>query len=122
MTDCIFSRDATKEQEVIAAFMDSYMEQCVSETERKCHNTCEYCGNQIGDRYYGRCQTQGWIQYICEDCAKRRNLEYINQKGELCNPDGSVKMTKDEFKKFQCERFKVKPEDFDDDDEEDEGN
>lgn len=121
MTDCIFSRDTTKEQKVIAAFMDSYMEQCVSETERKCHNTCEYCGNQIGNRYYGRCQTQGWIQYICEDCAKRRNLEYINQKGELCNPDGSVKMTKDEFKKFQCERFKAKPEDFDDDNEDDAG-
>ena len=112
MTDCIFAKDATKEQEVMSNFMYSYLDSCVAETERKCHNTCEYCGSQIGDKYYGRCRTRGWIQYICEDCAEKHNLEYVNQKGELCNPDGSVKMTKEEFTKFQCERFKVKPEDL----------
>ena len=104
----LFFKDATKEQEVMSSFMYSYMEKCVSETEKTCHDTCEYCGVQIGDSYCGRCETRGWIQYICEDCAKSRNLEYINQNGELCNPDGSIKMTKEELEKYQLERYRVK--------------
>lgn len=85
-------KEPTRKQRVAAEFMNTYMEELVDETERKCHGVCEYCGTQIGTHFEERCETNGWISYICKDCAKSHNLEYINERGDVCNPDGSIKV------------------------------
>lgn len=111
-----FSSDNTKEQEVALSFMDSYMEESVRKTEKECHKRCEYCGCEIGTDYSERCETHGWIQYICKDCAKEHNLEYFNEAGDVCNPDGSIKITAEEYKKrFAKISENIKEEDCDND-------
>lgn len=88
--DCCFGRNPSPEEQVITEFMDGYAEDCVEEAEKHCYNTCEECGYQIGDCGDERCETTGWIRYLCPQCAKKRGCNYINGKGDLCSTDGKV--------------------------------
>lgn len=45
--------------------------------EKKCFGLCEECGRQIGTEYEPRCETKGWIRYICEKCAKAHQWKYM---------------------------------------------
>ena len=67
----------TREQEVISNAVDVTAKRLIRIAEDECYNTCEDCGRQIGTTYSPRCETTGWITYLCEDCAKKHNKNYI---------------------------------------------
>lgn len=81
-------KEPTREQEVIRNAMDVTAERLIRIAEDECYNTCEDCGRQIGTDWSPRCQTTGWITYLCEDCAKKHENNYIKgdsvyHKGEF---------------------------------------
>ena len=55
---------------------EDFIEKAIKEAEDACYSTCEECGNSIGTNYSPRCETLGWITYICERCAKKRGVKY----------------------------------------------
>ena len=70
-------KNPTREQEIIINLLDVTTERLIRIAEDECYNTCEDCGRQIGTTYSPRCETTGWITYLCEDCAKKYNKNYI---------------------------------------------
>lgn len=67
-----------KDTTTILSFVDRIVSYLINETEKKCFDTCEDCGMSIGENWSPRCETTGWITYICEKCAKeKRNGPYI---------------------------------------------
>ena len=67
-------------QNVGVEALDDLVEKAVRNAEDACYSTCEECGNPIGTDYSPRCETLGWITYICERCAKKRGRKY--RKGD----------------------------------------
>lgn len=63
-------------REVMRNAIDLTAEKLIRQAEHECYNTCEECGRQIGTDWSPRCETQGWINYVCEDCAKKRGGIY----------------------------------------------
>ena len=70
-------KNPTREQEIVSNVLNLTAEKLIRIVEDECYNTCEECGRQIGTTYSPRCETTGWITYLCEDCAKKRNKNYI---------------------------------------------
>ena len=66
--------------------LDDIVEKAIREAEDACYSTCEECGSHIGTDYSQRCETLGWITYICERCAKKRGGKY--RKGDGIYKDG----------------------------------
>lgn len=66
------------------SYFNGIVENIVKEAEDQCFNTCEECGKSIGLEpfAYPKCETKGWITYLCEDCAKKRKSEYLIQDTE----------------------------------------
>lgn len=76
---------ATKDgwkQNVIRDTIDVLVNKIVREAENDCYNVCEDCGRQIGTDWSPRCETQGWISYVCEDCAKKHGGVYAKLDGK----------------------------------------
>ena len=63
--------EITPEQKVIMEYLDSEANARIRKAEDDCYNVCEHCGWQIGTEYSPRCETSGWITYICEKCATK---------------------------------------------------
>ena len=77
----VICEDETRssEQEVIMTAMNSWAEEIVRWAEDECYKTCEDCGHQIGTDWSPRCETAGWITYLCDDCAaKHQGFYYKN--------------------------------------------
>lgn len=74
--------ERTKEQEVIVTAMNSWAEEIVHWAEDECYKTCEECGHQIGTDWSPRCETDGWITYLCDDCAAKRQGFYFKNKAK----------------------------------------
>lgn len=55
-------------------------EELVRKAEQECYNVCEECGRSIGDEHSPRCETDGYLRYICEKCAKRLDVPYYKNK------------------------------------------
>lgn len=66
--------------------LEDFVEKAIKEAKDACYSTCEECGNSIGTDYSPRCETSGWITYICERCAKKRGGKY--RKGDGIYKDG----------------------------------
>jgi len=64
-------------QIVMSEFMDGYVEKIIRDAEDGCYRKCEKCGCDIGTEYSPRCETRGWITYLCEDCAKKQGGNYV---------------------------------------------
>ena len=62
-------------REVIRTAIDTYVEKLVHECEEECYKVCEYCGTSFA--WTPRCETLGWISYICPECAKRGHHHYV---------------------------------------------
>lgn len=60
---------------VIIEAIDNYVEKRVRECEEACYNVCEDCGRSF--MYNPRCETLGWISYICPECAKKNKVHYV---------------------------------------------
>ena len=55
----------------------------VNECEKECHDLCQKCGAFIGDGGHAdRCETTGWITYICDRCAIADGRIYYNHKSK----------------------------------------
>lgn len=63
----------TYNQEMIYAALDEETRELVAKCEDECYNYCETCGRQIGVLYSPRCQTKGWITFICKNCAEKHS-------------------------------------------------
>lgn len=63
-------------EEVVRFAIDRYVEKLVAEYDAECYKVCERCGNHIGTEYSPRCETFGWVSYLCENCAKQSKVNY----------------------------------------------
>lgn len=88
-------------QAVGAEALEDFVEKVVKEAEDACYSTCEECGNSIGTDYSPRCETLGWITYICERCAKKRGGKY--RKGDGIYKDGEFIETVKEPEYDECD-------------------
>lgn len=112
-------KEFTSAQRIVMTYLENAAEKIVNDAETECYNVCELCGHQIGKDWSPRCETAGWISYICDECAaKRRGFYYKN--GEKWQGDKMV-MTREEVnaerKKFK-EEMKKKYGGFEDEDKE----
>lgn len=71
--------DFTPAQRIVMTYLDNAAEKIVNDAEAECYNVCEHCGHQIGTDWSPRCETTGWITYICDECAaKQKGFYYKN--------------------------------------------
>lgn len=61
-------------------FLDRRANTLIRQLEINCESICEFCGKPIGTNWSPKCQTTGWIKYLCEDCAKKGEAEYFKNK------------------------------------------
>ena len=88
--------DITPEQKIMMEWLESEAEKRVKQAEDDCYNTCEKCGHQIGTDWSPRCETLGWITYICDDCAEEGKTMYM-KNGEKWQGKKRL-MTREEVK------------------------
>ena len=56
--------------------LDTKVDNMIDSTIDECLDYCEICGKRIGTRESPRCETKGWISYICMDCANKQKKNY----------------------------------------------
>lgn len=61
-------------KDVIRSAIDTYVEKLVQECDEACYNVCDHCGTSFA--WTPRCETIGWISYICPECAKKGHHHY----------------------------------------------
>ena len=88
--------DITPEQKIMMEWLESEAEKKVKQAEEDCYCTCEECGFQIGTDWSPRCETIGWITYICHHCAEKRDYPYM-KNGEKWQGKTRL-MTREEVK------------------------
>ena len=66
----------TREQRVLAAAFGSEVDDIIARATEECGSRCQDCGITIGTEHSPRCATVGWVNYLCEGCAKIRGGEY----------------------------------------------
>ena len=64
------------------------IEEAVRTAENDCYCTCEECGAEIND--LTRCMTNGYVRYLCEDCASKSNGNY-QKNGDIYNNKKLIK-------------------------------
>ena len=74
---CYGSESRQRRYEIVSSTILDYAEDLVYKCEDECYKVCEECGRPIGDERHPRCETRGWISYICEDCAKKCSELYV---------------------------------------------
>lgn len=112
-----YGDECTREQEIIMKFMNDEAKRLIKIAEDKCYDTCEDCGANIGKNGFNkRCETTGWITYICDECAKKHNNSYY-MDGALYNAGKCLK-TKEQIEaeradieaKYEANRKKYREE------------
>ena len=64
-------------------YMNFYEEvqEIVRQCEKECEARCQICGNRIDEHgWHDKCETSGWITYICDRCAMAQPQQYFNHK------------------------------------------
>ena len=61
---------------VVHGAVQDTVDKLIADAEKECMDYCEDCGYQIGTDWSPRCETQGWISYICKNCAEKRGDTY----------------------------------------------
>lgn len=88
------TKDPSDMQKILITYLDSKAEEIINNATKKCTNVCEDCGHQIGTNWSPKCETTGWITYICKDCAEKSGKRYY-KNNELWDGKKRV-MTKKE--------------------------
>ncbi len=99
-----FSLGNDKRISVVHGALMSMVDKLIAEGEKECYNTCEDCGHQIGTDWSPRCETQGWINYICDECAIKRGGVYSIENLKTGKNEyfmGKKNITKEYTKKFE---------------------
>lgn len=65
---------------VLSRYVNNEVERLVREAEGECGNVCEKCGRPFDENLNPRCETVGYIQYVCEKCATSSNATYYKNK------------------------------------------
>ena len=98
------------EREVVMTAADNAAYDLINVAEDECYNTCEDCGCQIGIDYSPRCETQGWITYLCDKCAAKKNVLYTfkdpktnKTKWFIGDTDVTTQYEKEEIPSMNCE-------------------
>ena len=86
----ILFRNPSKAQYAAAALLDMLQRKIIQEVGHECFNVCECCGRRIGSSYSPRCETVGWIKYVCESCADKMKIHYY-KNGELWKESKKLK-------------------------------
>lgn len=71
-------------------YMHARANEIIERLMKTCSNTCEKCGMYIGSDWSPKCQTTGWISYICEKCAVESGNNYV-MNGKLYNNKIEIK-------------------------------
>ena len=85
----------TNKYNVMHIAFDKKVYSLVRKAESDCDNYCIRCGANFS--YTTKCQTDGWITYICENCAKESDLVYY-KNGKKVKNDKLLKEEKKEKK------------------------
>ena len=80
----------TQAQHAAATLLDMLQQKIIRAAEHECYNICEECGCHIGSNYSPRCETVGWIKYVCEGCADKMKIHYY-KNGELWKESKKLK-------------------------------
>ena len=112
-------KDLTSAQRIMVTYLDGAASKIIDNAEAECYKTCECCGREIGTDWSPRCETAGWITYICDECAAKKPGFYY-KNGEKWQ-GGKMLMSKEEVdavrKKFK-EEMKKKHGECEDEDKE----
>lgn len=65
---------------VMTEYVDNKADDLIHKAERDCYNVCEHCGRPFDEKHNPRCETVGWVRYICEKCASKYTGNYIKGK------------------------------------------
>ena len=81
-----------RKQQLIGNWLNIEADRLVKVAEEACHKRCETCGREIGTAWSPRCETEGWVSYVCEKCAKEATVAYLMQvpnrnEGEWVTPE-----------------------------------
>ena len=106
------------EQQVIGKLMQDRADEIIRRAEDECYDTCEDCGANIGKHGYNkRCETSGWIRYICDDCAEKIEGTYymdggLYEQGKCIKTKEQLDIERKEAEaKYEANREKYKAED-----------
>lgn len=80
--DYIYFRYTTR-YEIRYKVLDQKVFDLIRQAENECENCCIRCGALFS--YSKKCQTTGWITYICETCAKEKNIVYLKDNKKYKN-------------------------------------
>lgn len=75
----LFDASRGKDFDVAMENFNVVADDLVDSAERECFGTCEVCGTRIGGEHEGfepRCETKGWIRYVCRRCAEKNGWSY----------------------------------------------
>lgn len=73
-------RDLTGRDLVMWNAFEREVRDIVNRCEHECEDFCEDCGSRIGEHGNTRCETHGWISFVCRSCALRRGSIYYDTK------------------------------------------
>lgn len=89
----------------IAKMLDEYANAVIAKAVKDCSNKCESCGRSIYDdgKYSPRCTTQGWVSYLCKECADKSNSRYVCRDEVWQN--GKVIVNKEDYAKMKSDFY-----------------
>jgi len=90
-------------QQCIAKMLDEYASRTIANAVEECEHKCERCGKHIydDDKYSPRCTTQGWVSYLCKECADKSNSRYVCRDEVWQN--GKVIVNKEDYAKMKSD-------------------
>ena len=113
-----YGENWSAEQQVIGKLMQDRADEIIRRAEDECYDTCEDCGANIGKHGYNkRCETAGWIRYICDDCAEKIEGTYymdggLYKQGKCIKTKEQLDVERKEADaKYEANREKYKAED-----------
>lgn len=72
----------------------------VDECEKECAKYCQICGNRIDEHgLYDKCETRGWIIYICDKCAMASGRTYFNHSTKKLMNECSIAKKQNNLKR-----------------------
>ena len=81
--------------EVVTQYMYEQAQAMVMQAEKDCFGLCERCGAHIGEKRSPRCETTGWVTYICKKCADAAGSVYYIGEEKYANGQ-KINVEKDE--------------------------
>lgn len=85
-------RKISQETALIREYMDSMLDEYMSEAEERASHTCEECGRRLPAES-DRCWTKGWVRCLCKSCAAAGGSRYYCE-GDLYDKEVLIEKKK----------------------------